>query len=202
MNRQEAIGYLGKDAHVASVSSDRIAIQLRIGVSSSMMKHGERVDHTEWFDVKFYDNARKRDLHMERALKGAMVYFAGATFTEQYVDNTRETRYRRWVIAEPRDVEYLREPRAKQHQSHHRQPEQRYERPRRPDDQPPPPFDDCGPLSFDNDIPFGEDPFPEERPRSAPQRASHTPAPSAPVSQAPSTAGNRVRDHSDLMNLD
>lgn len=189
MNRQEGIGFLGNDVRITSVGDDRFVLQFRVAIKSKINRRGVTEEHTEWFDVKAYCSARAAQIHRERGLKGAMVYFSGATYTEEYKDQDQVMRYRRLVMCDSsRDIEYLKEPKSA------RRPEAqapRYE----PRGGLPPRMDDDLPQSY-GDIPFDDD----EAPRS---RASHSsgPAPRAPVS-TPASQDPLVRSHRDLMDFD
>lgn len=189
MNRQEGIGHLGCDVRVTSVGDDRYVLQFRVGIKSKFTRRGAPEEHTEWFDVKAYCSARATQVHRDRGLKGAMVYFSGATYTEEYKDQDQIMRYRRLVVCESsRDIEYLKEPKSA------RRPEAqapRYE----PRGGLPPHMDDDLPVSY-GDMPFGDDEAPQ--PRASHSSASSSRAPvSTPVSQVPT-----VRSHHDLLDFD
>lgn len=193
MNRQEGIGFLGKDVKITAIADDRYVLQLRVGITSKISRRGSSQEHTEWFDVKAYCSSKAATIHQERGLKGAMVYFSGSTYTEEYKDQDHVMRYRRMVVCESaRDIEYLKEPRSSRSSA---PAQSRYE----PRGGLPPRNDDDLPPTY-GDMPFDDDEAPAPAAAPAPRMQSRAPAQSP--ARAPAAADQTVRNHRELLDFD
>jgi single stranded DNA-binding protein len=116
-NRQEVLGFLGKDAQIFDAGEKRIRVVLSVASTHSFSTaSGERSEHTEWFQVKMFANATAKAFFTDKLVKGALVYAAGRTVTEKYQTASGEERESRCVLVDSNDLRVIdREKKEPQH---------------------------------------------------------------------------------------
>jgi single stranded DNA-binding protein len=110
INRQDVAGHLGADATTKEIGENRFVVNFRVASTHRYMGKGNKVvEHTQWFNVRFYCSDRAVGYFRDRLLKGALVHASGPTKTDTYTGNDGQEKETTYVDCEPHNIHVMKE---------------------------------------------------------------------------------------------